>query len=79
MTYTIKNIPPVLHARLKQEAQKHRRSINSEILEVLEEVLLGSKQDDSKDMIREARILRSKFKGTTTPEEISRFKRTGRP
>ena len=44
MTYTVKNIPSVLHARLKLEAQKHRRSINSEILVTLEAVFLGPKQ-----------------------------------
>ncbi len=78
MTYTIKNIPAVLYTRIKREAQKHRRSINSEILTTLEETLLGPKGDDVQEIIQEAKILRSKFKGSTAPEDIDRFKKKGR-
>ena len=35
-TLTLKNIPPDLHARLKESAEKNRRSLNSEILTRLE-------------------------------------------
>jgi len=35
-TLTLKNIPTDLHARLKESAQKNRRSLNSEILTRLE-------------------------------------------
>ena len=79
MTYTIKNIPPILYKRLKQEAQKHRRSINSEILTTLEATILGQKTDEAVDIIQEARALRSKFIGATTPTQISRHKNAGRP
>jgi plasmid stability protein len=36
MTITLKNIPPGLHARLRDSAARNRRSLNSEILARLE-------------------------------------------
>jgi plasmid stability protein len=36
LNLTLKNIPKDLHARLKQSAEKNRRSLNSEILTRLE-------------------------------------------
>jgi hypothetical protein len=36
LTLTLKNIPKDLHARLKESAEKNRRSLNSEILTRLE-------------------------------------------
>ncbi len=37
-TITIKNLPPTIYERLKTQAQNNRRSINSEIIFVLEQV-----------------------------------------
>jgi hypothetical protein len=37
LTLTLKNIPRALHARLKNSAEKNRRSLNSEILARLEQ------------------------------------------
>ena len=34
-TLTLKNIPEHLHARLKESAEKNRRSLNSEILKII--------------------------------------------
>ncbi len=36
LNLTLKNIPKQLHSRLKQSAEKNRRSLNSEILARLE-------------------------------------------
>lgn len=36
---TIKNIPPLIYQRLKQQAETHRRSINSEVITILERAL----------------------------------------
>ncbi len=33
---SIRNIPPGLHAKLKREATRHRRSITQEVLHILE-------------------------------------------
>ncbi|MHB8404517.1 MAG: FitA-like ribbon-helix-helix domain-containing protein [Gammaproteobacteria bacterium] len=41
LTLTLKNIPKTLHARLKQSAEKNRRSLNSEILARLESELVA--------------------------------------
>lgn len=38
-TITIKNLPPILYERLKMQAKINRRSINSEIILVLEQAL----------------------------------------
>ncbi|MCC6868055.1 MAG: Arc family DNA-binding protein [Burkholderiales bacterium] len=38
-TLTLKNIPPHLHARLRESAERNRRSLNSEILARLEREL----------------------------------------
>lgn len=35
----IKNIPPQLHTRLKERAARHRRSLNSETIHMLEEAV----------------------------------------
>jgi hypothetical protein len=32
----IRDVPPALHERLKQEAEKHHRSMNGEIIAILE-------------------------------------------
>lgn len=41
---TIKNIPEALYDELKRTAKAHRRSINSEVLVLLEEKLLPKRQ-----------------------------------
>ena len=41
-TLTIKNVPEKLHKRLKESAVQHRRSINSEAISCLENVLVGT-------------------------------------
>ena len=40
-TLTIKNLPEALHARLKLQAQSHRRSLNQEAIHCLEEMVLS--------------------------------------
>jgi len=32
----VRDLPPVLHQRLKQEAERHHRSMNREIIAILE-------------------------------------------
>ena len=47
-TLTLKNIPPQLHAKLKESAGKNRRSLNSEILTRLERDMSVPKVDRAK-------------------------------
>ncbi|CAN5913082.1 hypothetical protein BH11GEM1_BH11GEM1_02440 [soil metagenome] len=44
-TLTIKGMPDPLYLRLKERAAEHRRSLNSEILVVLEQVVAAAPQD----------------------------------
>ncbi len=48
LTLTLKNIPSHLHARLKESAEKNRRSLNSEILMRLERDVVAPKVDRAK-------------------------------
>jgi len=48
LTLTLKNIPAHLHARLKESAEKNRRSLNSEILTRLERDVAAPKVDRAK-------------------------------
>ena len=45
LTLTLKNIPAHLHAKLKESAEKNRRSLNSEILIRLERDVVAPKVD----------------------------------
>ena len=56
---TIKNIPDDLYSRLKEAAQAHRRSMNSEILYCVEHTLCPQKIDVS-EHISIAKALRAK-------------------
>jgi plasmid stability protein len=44
-TLTIKGMPDPLYLRLKQRAAEHRRSLNSEILVALEQVVAAAPPD----------------------------------
>ena len=77
-TLTLKGIPDDLYLRLKQTAEAHRRSLNSEAISVLEAALLPRKATSSERIAR-ARALREalgpqKF----AARDIDTFKRQGR-
>lgn len=40
-TITLKNVPPELHRSLKENAQRHKRSLNQEAIHVLETSLFA--------------------------------------
>jgi antitoxin FitA len=75
---TIKNIPDNLYEHLKQAANLHHRSINSELIVCLEKVLLPTKRT-VKDLKASAQQLRSKvIANEITTEEINLAKQEGR-
>lgn len=37
--FLVKDLPPVLHERLRQEATRHHRSMNREVIAILEKEL----------------------------------------
>jgi plasmid stability protein len=53
MNLTLKQVPPQLHRRLKVQAEKNRRSLNSEVLHVLENAPAAGEMDDVIASIRE--------------------------
>lgn len=57
-TLTIKGMPDPLYLRLKQRALEHRRSLNSEILVALEQVVAAA-PPDTKALLARADKLRT--------------------
>jgi len=78
-TITVKNIPAGLYERLKQSAALHHRSINSEIIALIEERISVRKRTPE-DFLASARALREKTgRYELRKEFIDRAKREGRP
>jgi len=76
-TLSLKDVPATTHRSLKERAQMNHRSLNSEILAILESALASHKIDIN-DNLRRARMLRSRFKGQVFEAELQAAKRTGR-
>ncbi len=78
-TITLKNIPDEIYDSLKQAAETHHRSMNSEVIACLERVLLPGKTGHDEHLAR-ARQLRAtlnpkKFKAA----DIAKAIQQGRP
>ena len=78
---TIRDLPPELHKRLKESAERNRRSLNAEIISMLEYAVPPGRPSDEEILARaDARRARLKELGITfTDEEITRYKNMGRP
>ena len=78
-TVTLKNIPDEIYSRLKKIAQRHRRSLNSEIIVCLERSLQPTAVR-VEDALVTARRLRGRVIGLPLSlEEIADARRLGRP
>lgn len=75
---TLKALSVPLHRQLKARAARNKRSLNQEVIAVLEEAVAPSKSMDVEAMIAETRQFRDSLKFRITPEEIDLFKREGR-
>ncbi len=75
---SIKGLPAATHRHLKSQAKLHKRSLNQEIISVLENSQVGSRKPKMEALLAEAERFRGSLKFTTTPEEIDAFKRAGR-
>lgn len=75
-TLTIKGVPPELHEKLKKRAERHRRSMNSELLTILERTLTPSRKS-AEEAIAEAEALNDRI-GKTFPDIVNEAKREGR-
>lgn len=78
VTITLKNIPDAVYEQLKVAAEVHHRSLNSEVIACLENILLPIKKAPLERLAR-ARILRSQLsvKDVNTAD-IDDFKNQGR-
>jgi plasmid stability protein len=77
-TLSIKNMPDALYAQLKQSADAHRRSINSEVIVCLEHSLRNPRSS-SEELLTKIRKLRKKTaQGRLTDKLLSQAKREGR-
>ncbi|MGB3621965.1 Arc family DNA-binding protein [Ketobacter sp. MCCC 1A13808] len=75
---TIKNIPDDLYEHLKQAANAHHRSINSELIYCLERTLLPTKLSSS-DLKEAAKLLRGRvLVKRIDVDEINSAKNEGR-
>ncbi|MBL6986560.1 MAG: Arc family DNA-binding protein [Methylobacter sp.] len=77
---TIKNIPDDLYRTLKQTAEIHRRSINSEVIFCLENALMPKKKLTPTEQLARVESLRSAIAANViTIDEISNAIDDGRP
>ena len=77
-TVTLKNIPDDLYTKLKTEAARNRRSINSEIIVCIERRLLPERLP-AETIIDRARRLRAGMTDRVfTIEELEQARREGR-
>lgn len=75
---TVKNIPEDIYERLKQSAKANRRSINSEIIIIIEDAVKSRKIAPEVLLVR-ARQLREKTADyTITDDEFTLAKQAGR-
>ena len=77
-TLTIKNIPDDLYEALKRQAERHRRSLNSEVIVCLERAV-RSYPIQPEEFLARARQLRERTAGyAITDEAFNAAKREGR-
>lgn len=76
---TIKNIPEPLYQVLKSTAKAHRRSINNEVITLLEEKLLLH-PETAVDWIKKVEAIRAKIPvDAMSEDDIENAINTGRP
>lgn len=77
-TMTIKNIPDELYEQLKRRAAANRRSINNEVIVLIERAVQYQAQDPN-EVLERVRVLREKLDLYVTEDEITAAKHEGRP
>jgi plasmid stability protein len=76
----LKNVPEHVHIRLRARARRNRRSINSEILVLLEEALTSTHPDtvDVEEAIQLYAACRSRMSGQLNVDELKALREQGR-
>lgn len=75
---TLKGLPTALHRALKRRAAEHKRSLNKEVIAVLEEAVAPARRLNVEALVDESQRFRAGLRFETTPEEIDTLKRKGR-
>ena len=73
---TLKRVPDEIHERLKERAERHRRSMNSEAIRILERALTPTRMS-AEEAIARAEKLNDRI-GKTFPDIVNEAKRKGR-
>jgi antitoxin FitA len=76
-TVTVKNLPDELHQKLRESAKLHHRSINNEIIALLESKLHPQRVDTTA-MLAEIRKFRESLNVYLDHEDVQRLKEEGR-
>lgn len=76
-TLTIKKIPQDLHDRLKQQAKRNRRSVNSETIVLLERALL-TPVIEAETLIHEAEEIDRRLRRSLSSNRVNLAKQEGR-
>jgi plasmid stability protein len=77
-TLTLKNLPADVHRRLKAQASRHGRSLNSEAIALLRSGVMVERVD-AEAVLATARAHRAKVAGVVRDADIQRLKGEGRP
>ncbi|HET6528006.1 MAG TPA: Arc family DNA-binding protein [Balneolaceae bacterium] len=75
---TVKNIPDEIYSKVREQADAHHRSINSEIIACLEQSV-QARSISAEEILQEARRMRKKAKGSLSSQEIEDAINQGRP
>ena len=78
VTVTIKNIPEQVYERIKAQAKKNHRSINGEIISILEQAISLPPIDVQATLERARRVRELTAGYTVTADEIERMINEGR-
>ena len=78
INFTLKNIPEDLYEKVKQRAERNHRSVNGEIIFLLDAATMP-RPVDSAGILARAREFRERTRGFLTEDFINRAKRESRP
>ena len=76
-TITVKNIPEDVYEQFKAQAKRNRRSINNEVIMLMERAVARYRIDPEK-FIEEARAIRESIDFVITDEELEQAINEGR-
>ena len=78
VTITIKNVPPEVYERIKIQAKNNHRSINGEILSILEQAISIPPIDVKATLERTRKLREMTAHYVITNEELTKWKNEGR-